>query len=98
MSFIPLYTMRYEFAHKRTGDWSSEEQEVINDVVTFISNPIIGDPVTEIGRYISKISGVKYLLIGRFSGSGNDKVKTICFFNKDQKLANITYSLKNTPC
>jgi len=97
-NFYSELVMRYEFAHKLSGDWSFEETKIINDVMTFISNPIIGDPVTEIGRYISKITGVKYLLIGRFSGPGNDKVKTICFFNKDQKLANITYSLKNTPC
>lgn len=92
------FIMRYEFAHKRTGDWSSEEQEVINDTVTFISNPIVGDPVTEIGRYLSKVTGVKYLLIGRFTGPEKDKVKTLCFFNKDQQLNNMTYNLKNTPC
>ena len=90
--------MRYEFAHKINGGWSFEESQVINDLVTFMSKPFAGDPVTEIGRYLSKVTGVKYLLIGRFSGEGKNKVKTICFFNKDQKLANITYNLENTPC
>ncbi|MFC5271121.1 hypothetical protein [Adhaeribacter terreus] len=90
--------MRYEFAHKITGDWSFEEQKVISDTISFISNPIAGDPVTEIGRYLSKVTGVKYLLIGKFVSPENEKVETICFFSQGQQLANITYNLKNTPC
>jgi hypothetical protein len=96
--FYSEFTMRYEFAHKHTGDWSAEESKVISDTVTFISSPITGDPITEIGRYLAKVTGVKYLLIGRFVSPENDKVQTICFFNQDQQLANITYNLKNTPC
>lgn len=90
--------MRYEFEHKLTDEWSFEELQVINDLVSFINNPIMGDAVTEIGRYLSKITGVKYLLIGRFVGEDKNRVQTVCFFNKDQKLANITYHLKDTPC
>jgi hypothetical protein len=90
--------MRYEFAHRRSDDWSFEEQKVISDLVTFMANPIAGDPVTEIGRYLSVITGVKYLLIGRFMPPEKEKVETICFFNKDQQLDNFTYDLKKTPC
>src|SRR5688572_2821747 len=90
--------MRYEFAHKFSNDWSAEDLKLIHDTQAFIASPIPGDPVTEIGRYLSKVTGVKYLLIGMFSGEEKNKVKTICFFNKDQKLANITYNLRNTPC
>lgn len=90
--------MRYEFSHKLNGDWSFEEQKVINDTALFINSKIEGDPITEIGRYISKVTGVKYLLIGRFISPNNEKVRTICFFNQGQKLANITYDLRNTPC
>ena len=90
--------MRYEFAHKLSNDWSFEESKVINDTFTFIRERIVGDPVTEIGRYLSKVTGVKYLLIGRFVQPENEKVQTICFFGQGQQLANITYDLKNTPC
>jgi hypothetical protein len=90
--------MRYEFAQTRSGDWSFEEQKVIDDTVTFINNLIADDPVTEIGRYIAKVTEVKYLLIGRFVPPENEKVQTLCFFNQDQQLDNFTYNLKNTPC
>ena len=92
------FTMRYEFAHKHHNDWSFEELKVISDTVAFINNPLLGDPVTEIGRYLSKVTGVKYLLIGRFIPPENQRVKTVCFFNGNQLLANMTYDLKNTPC
>ena len=90
--------MKYVFPHKITDDWSFEESKVIADATTFINSPIAGNPVIEIGRYLSKVTGVKYLLIGRFVGEGNQKVETICFFNREQLLDNITYDLRNTPC
>lgn len=90
--------MRYEFAHKLSNDWSFEESKVISDTITFISNLSGDDPITQIGRYISEVTGVKYLLIGRFVPPENDRVQTICFFNKGQQLDNIIYNLKNTPC
>ena len=96
--FLLRVIMRYEFAHELSDGWSFEETKVINDLVTFINNPIMGDPVEEIGQYLSKVTGVKYLLIGRFIGENKNRVQTICFINKGQKLANITYNLKNTPC
>ncbi len=96
--FFYKFTMRYEFAHKITGDWSFEELELIHNAQAFVGSPIIGDPVIEIGRFLAKTTGVKYVLIGRFIQPGNDRVQTICFFNKDQQLNNFSYSLKNTPC
>ena len=90
--------MRYEFAHKLRGDWSFEEAKVIDDTITFLAGPFLSDPVIEIGRYLSKVTGVKYLLIGRFTGEEHDKVQTVCFFNKEQQLDNFTYNLRNTPC
>lgn len=95
---LTFFAMKYEFAHKVSGDWSFEESKVISDAVTFINSPIAGDPIVEIGRYLAKVTGVKYLLIGRFIGEENEKVQTICFFNRGQLLNNITYDLKNTPC
>ena len=73
--------MKEEFVHTRDNDWSPEEMKIIREVSSFIGSPIAGDPITEIGRYISKISGVKYLLIGRFIPPEKDKVQTLCFFN-----------------
>jgi hypothetical protein len=90
--------MRYEFEHKISGDWSSEEAKIISDAAALLAGPFLSDPVTEIGRFLSKVTGVKYVLIGRFTGETHDKVQTVCFFNKDQQLNNITYNLKDTPC
>ncbi|MBK0403210.1 hypothetical protein I5M27_09450 [Adhaeribacter sp. BT258] len=90
--------MRYEFAQRENKDWSFEESKVIHDAFEFMANLPEGDPICTIGQYLSKVTGVKYLLIGRFVPPENDKVQTVCFLNGGQQLANMTYDLKNTPC
>ena len=90
--------MRYEFVHKRNSDWSFDELAIIEETIAFINEPIAGDPILAVGKYLASIISVKFLIIGQINRPVADSVNTICFLNYDQLLPNLTYALKDTPC
>ena len=90
--------MRYEFVHKLNNDWSFEELAVIEQTYTFVNEPIAGDPIVAIGKYLATLVPVKFLIIGRTNPPEADTINTVCFLNYGKQLPNLTYSLKDTPC
>jgi hypothetical protein len=90
--------MRYEFVYKRLNDWSFEESSIIEKTIEFVNNPIEGDPVFVIGKYLASLVKVKFLIIGSIDPLTQEKVDTVCFLKYGEQLPNISYDLKGTPC
>jgi len=90
--------MRYQFVYKRNGDWSFDELKLIQETVQFTDSLPRHTAIREVGSFLSEITNVKLLIIGRFVAPQNQEIETLCFLNHGQPIPNIIYKLQGTPC
>ncbi len=81
---------------------SEEKLHQINHQLSCISQStcsVIGyDLFNNLSQSLAYVFGVRYVIIGKVTGTEREKVKTLAFWDGNKIAENFVYDLKGTPC
>ena len=90
--------MKYEFVHRRVGDWNFEEEKIINDTIDYVLNLHQQEVLVNLAKYIYNVTGVKYITISKSLPHDPSLLQTLIYLENGKILENLTYSIIGTPC
>ncbi|WP_250427710.1 GAF domain-containing protein [Pontibacter ruber] len=78
--------------------WSLEEQELLDEAVTFTNDYVGDDFFRDVSVFISEKLAIDYVVIGKFVQPDNEKIRTLIAVHDGEPFGNFDYDVKNTPC
>ena len=81
---------------------SEEQLQLFNQQLFFIiqstCSVIDNDLFSSLAKSLASVFGVRYVIIGKITGTTSEQVKTMAFWDGSKTAENFVYDLKGTPC
>lgn len=85
-----------------TGTQADRDRKIIDETLYFVAQrgwtKADGDFLTVLCRYLAQTMDVAYVFVGQTIGEPPTEMETLALIGNGESLANIRYSLKDTPC
>lgn len=89
--------MEYRFVHHWNYELGVHEHDILESAISLSTKKRDENFLRDISTFIAKHTQAKYVLIGLLTRD-NQHIQTLTFLQNGEKLKNMTYPLRHTPC
>lgn len=90
--------MQYKYVYTVQKDWTEEDNLVLDKAVLFANEYNKSNFFQDVCLLIFETFAVDFVLVGRISQAGSNKVQGVELAHKGKLLGPLEYCLDNTPC